>query len=309
MHGAGNDFVVLDAVRDPALADVDAALLRRLGDRHTGVGADQILLVQRPTPAQAAEGVDFRYRIFNGATGEEVEHCGNGARCFVRYVREQGYSDRPVVRVATVNNRLELREEPDGRVTVDMNAPRLAPHDLPFDASGLALRRPGGALPGYGLWPIEVDGGFVDGAVVSMGNPHVVLLPAAWAPPSALGGDGLPATPPDLEAAPVGRLGPALEAHRRFPKHVNVGFLLPVSRRLVRLRVFERGAGETLSCGTGACAAVVAGIALGLLDDCVDVATRGGLLTVAWNGRLEGPSAHVFMTGPAETVFTGEWSG
>jgi diaminopimelate epimerase len=294
MHGAGNDFVVLDALRDPAVATLDTAALRRLGDRHTGIGADQLLLVQPPTPEQAAQGIDFRYRIFNGATGSEVEHCGNGARCFVRYVRDQGYAASSVVRVATVNNVLELREEADGRVTVDMNSPRLDPAALPFDVVGLSPRRPAGAICGVALWPLDAgDGLAVEGVAVSMGNPHWVMLPPSWG--------GLA-----LDLAPVAALGARLERHPRFPRRVNVGFLQPEGRSRVSLRVFERDAGETLACGTGACAAVVAGIALDLLDERVDVATRGGVLTIAWAGRREGVGAHVFMTGPAATVFTGE---
>ncbi len=307
MQGAGNDFVVLDAVREPALARLLPGQLRRLGDRHFGVGADQILLVQAPTAEEAEEGIDFRYRIYNGSTGTEVEHCGNGARCFVRYVRDQGLAQRPVVRVATVNNRLELREEADGRVTVDMNTPRLDPQSLPFDASGLALHRPPGALPGYGLWRLPAGGTLarpIDCAVVSMGNPHAVLFPEAWSAEGSTDVD----IDLDIDAAPVARLGPVLERHPRFPRQVNVGFVQPLDRGSMRLRVFERDAGETLACGTGACAAVVAGIALGRFDARVDVHTRGGLLTIAWQGRQSGAGASVFMTGPAETVFSGEIS-
>jgi diaminopimelate epimerase len=311
MQGAGNDFVVLDGVTHPALTQLPAATLQRLGNRHFGVGADQILLVQPPTPQQAAEGAQFGYRIFNGASGDEVEHCGNGARCFVRYVREQGLTTDRVVRVATVNRLLVLSEGDDGRVTVDMGMPWLTPSSLPFDAEGLTMRRPADALPGYGLWPIELAsraGGpltTVDGAVVSMGNPHLVLMPSGWAPSIAED----PAQPPsviDVDRAPVLTLGAELEQHRRFAHRVNVGFVQRVSRRLIRLRVFERDAGETLACGTGACAAVVAGIALGMLDEQVDVVTRGGLLTIGWQGRSAGTDAPVLMTGPAETVFQGD---
>ena len=300
MQGAGNDFVVLDAVREPALARLTPEQLRRLGDRHFGIGADQILLVQPPTVDETEEGIDFRYRIYNGASGGEVEHCGNGARCFVRYVRDQGLARRPVVRVATVNNRLELREEADGRVTVDMNTPRLDPLSLPFDPAGLQARPVGGAMPGYGLW--SLDGAARAGlevALVSMGNPHAVLMPEAW---HSTPGEGAA----DIDAAPVAELGPWVETHPRFPRRVNVGFVQPLARSAMRLRVFERDAGETLACGTGACAAVVAGIALGRFDERVDVHTRGGLLTISWAGRSQGASAPVLMTGPAETVFTGE---
>jgi diaminopimelate epimerase len=305
MQGAGNDFVVLDAVQDPALASLATDTLKRIADRHFGVGADQILLVQPPSAHQASDGIQFGYRIFNGASGDEVEHCGNGARCFVRYVREAGLTDRQQVRVATVNRVLELREEADGRATVGMGMPWLSPSSLPFDPEGLAMRRPADALAGYGLWPIEADGRSVDGAVVSMGNPHLVLMPSGWGP-STSDDPTAPPTDLDVDRAPVATLGPLLERHRRFPNRVNVGFVQLVSRRLIRLRVHERDAGETLACGTGACAAVVAGIALGLLDEQVDVATRGGLLRIAWHGRTEGTEAPVWMTGPAETVFQGE---
>ncbi|HEX7640010.1 MAG TPA: diaminopimelate epimerase [Burkholderiaceae bacterium] len=277
MQGAGNDFVVLDATHTPLALDRDA--LRRLGDRRFGVGADQILVVG---PA-AAPGMDFSYRIFNN-TGDEVEHCGNGARCFARYVRERGLIDRDVIRVETVNNRLELRIEGDGRVRVDMSAPRLDPAQLPFDTAGLSPRRVGD----FALWPLGLampDGGEVEVAAVSMGNPHAVLRVE------------------DVDTFPVAALGPRIEAHPRFPRKVNAGFLQVVSRGHVRLRVFERDAGETLACGTGACAAVVAGIRLGWLDGRVDVDARGGRLTVEWAG---GAGDSVFLTGPATTVFEGE---
>lgn len=274
MHGAGNDFVVLDATAGPL--DLTAAQLRRLGDRRFGVGADQILVVER----SATPGIDFRYRIFNGASGDEVEHCGNGARCFVRFVHERGLTDKRVVRVETVNNVLELRLQDDGRVSVDMNAPVFDPARVPFDAAGLVPREVGG-LP---LWPLEVDGTVVDVAVLSMGNPHAVLRVD------------------DVDAAPVAVLGPRIETHPRFPRRVNAGFLQVAGRGRIRLRVHERDAGETLSCGTGACAAVVAGIRQGWLDARVDVETRGGLLTIEWPGG----DGHVLMTGPAETVFEGQ---
>ncbi|MEY4752106.1 MAG: hypothetical protein RIQ60_4320 [Pseudomonadota bacterium] len=281
MQGAGNDFVVLDATRGPL--DLSPQVLKRLGDRRFGVGADQILVVE---PSRTP-GVDFRYRIFNGASGDEVEHCGNGARCFVRYVRQHGLTDKSVVKVETVNNLLELRAEADGRVTVDMNAPMFEHTRLPFDAGGLTPRE----VNGWQLWPLtlgaEADAERVEVGVVSMGNPHAVLRV-----------DG------DVDAAPVERLGPRIEAHARFARKVNAGFMQVLSRSAIRLRVFERDAGETLACGTGACAAVVAGIRLGWLDDAVDVHTRGGLLTIRWAG----PGQAVFMTGPAETVFEGEIS-
>jgi diaminopimelate epimerase len=273
MQGAGNDFVVLDRVQYPI--GLSTAQLKTLGDRRFGVGADQILIVEKsPTP-----GIDFRYRIVNGASGDEVEHCGNGARCFVRYVHGQGLTDKTTIRVETVNNVLELRLQPDGRVTVDMNRPVFDHSRLPFDSSGLVARAEGD----FALWPLEdADGAEV--AVLSMGNPHAVLRVA------------------DVDTAPVATLGPRVETHARFPRHVNVGFLQVVSRSEVRLRVHERDAGETLACGTGACAAVVAGIRLGWLDRRVDVHARGGDLLVEWAAN----DAAVLMTGPAETVFHGE---
>jgi len=274
MQGAGNDFVVLDATRKPI--ELTPAQVQRLGDRRFGVGADQVLVVEKTdTP-----GVDFRYRIYNGFSGDEVEHCGNGARCFVRYVREHGLTDKTTVRVETVNNRLELRWQPDGRVTVDMNAPIFDLAKLPFDATGLTPHE----VNGFALWPLDVAGHTVEVAVLSMGNPHAVLRV------------------PDIDAAPVARLGPDIEGHARFPRRVNAGFMQLRSRGEIALRVHERGAGETLACGTGACAAVVAGIRLGWLDARVDVHTRGGLLTIEWPG----PGDPVLMTGPAETVFEGE---
>ncbi|MBA4178579.1 MAG: diaminopimelate epimerase [Leptothrix sp. (in: Bacteria)] len=273
MHGAGNDFVVLDATRAPL--QLTPAQLRRLGDRRLGVGADQILLVER----SATPGVDFRYRIFNGASGEEVEHCGNGARCFMRYVHEQGLSARNPVTVETVNNVLTLQLRDDGRVTVDMNRPVFEHARIPFDASGLTPRREGD----FELWSLDDVAG-AEVAVLSMGNPHAVQRV------------------PDVDSAPVAFRGPAIETNRRFPRRVNVGFLQVVGRNEVRLRVHERDAGETLACGTGACAAVVAGIRLGWLDHEVEVETRGGRLLIEWAGG----DSPVYMTGPAQTVFQGE---
>jgi diaminopimelate epimerase len=274
MQGAGNDFVVIDATRDPLA--LDARAMRRLGDRRFGVGADQLLVVERSdTP-----GIDFRYRIFNGASGDEVEHCGNGARCLVRYVRDKGLTAKDCIRVETLNNVLELQLQTDGRVTVDMNAPVFDLARVPFDATGLTARE----LGGFQLWPVDVGDQWVEVAVLSMGNPHAVQIVH------------------NVDAAPVATLGPAVEAHPRFVRKVNAGFMQIVDRSQIRLRVFERDAGETLACGTGACAAVVAGVRLGLLDARVDVHTRGGLLTIEWAGAAH----HVFMTGPAETVFEGE---
>ena len=274
MQGAGNDFVVLDATRQPL--PLTRAQLQRLGDRRFGVGADQILVVE---PADAPSA-DFRYRIFNGASGEEVEHCGNGARCFVRFVRDRGLSARVPLRVQTVNRLLELREQPDGSVSVDMGAPAFEHAALPFDAAGLTPR----TLNGFELWPLDLGGRQVEVAVLSMGNPHAVQRVD------------------DVERAAVAEDGAAIESHARFARRVNAGFMQVVSRSSVRLRVFERGAGETLACGTGACAAVVAGIRLGWLDARVRVQTRGGELTIEWPGAGQ----HVMMSGPAQTVFEGE---
>ena len=276
MQGAGNDFVVIDATRAPIALSEEQ--YRALGDRRLGVGADQILVVE----SSATPGVDFRYRIFNNS-GDEVEHCGNGARCFMHFVRSHGLSDKRVLRVETVNNLLELRLQDDGRVTVDMNVPVFDLARVPFDAAGLEAR----LLNGFELWRLNGAGlerEAIEVAVLSMGNPHAVQLVA------------------DVDAAPVERLGPRIEVHPRFPRKVNAGFMQIIDRGRIRLRVFERGAGETLACGTGACAAAVAGICLGLLDPRVDVHTRGGLLTIEWQGSAN----PVLMTGPAQTVFEGE---
>ena len=274
MQGAGNDFVVLDATR--AAIELTPQQVQRLGDRRLGVGADQILVVESST----TPGVDFRYRIFNGFSGDEVEHCGNGARCFVRYVRDKGLTDKTTVRVETVNNVLELRAHADGRVTVDMNRPVFELERVPFDAAGLVPREVGG----FAQWPLEIEGRIFDVSVLSMGNPHAVLRVD------------------DVATAPVTTLGPGIEHHPRFPRGVNAGFMQLVSRTEIALRVYERGAGETLACGTGACAAVVSGMRAGWLDARVDVHTRGGVLTIEWAGA----ESHVLMTGPAETAFEGE---
>ena len=274
MQGAGNDFVVLDATRGPLA--LTAAQVQRLGDRRFGVGADQILVVERSDRPE----VDFGYRIFNNS-GDEVEHCGNGARCFVRYVHERGLTAKRRIRVQTVNNLLTLELRDDGRVTVDMNHPVFDHAKLPFDAKGLQPRREGD----FELWPLDLDNGRrCEVAVLSMGNPHAVQRVD------------------DVDAAPVLSDGPLIETHPRFARKVNAGFLQVVSRDHVRLRVYERGAGETLACGTGACAAVVAGIRLGWLDRRVEVDARGGRLLIEWAGG----DAPVLMTGPAETVFEGE---
>ncbi len=277
MQGAGNDFVVLDETRGPL--NLSAAQYRWLADRHFGVGADQILSV-RPSPGP---GLDFEYVIHNG-DGGEVAHCGNGARCFVRYVRDKGLTDRNPVRVKVMHGELSLRLLDDGRVTVDMGPPVFELARVPFDASGLQAQ----TLGGFERWPLDLPGvGEVLMATLSMGNPHAVLLAG------------------DVDTAPVEAWGPLIERHARFPERVNVGFLQVIDRRTVRLRVFERGAGETLACGTGACAAVVAGIRLGLLDAEVNVQTRGGRLTIAWTDTLDHGES-VLMTGPATTVFEGE---
>jgi diaminopimelate epimerase len=282
MQGAGNDFVVLDETR--GLLGLSAAQYRFLADRHFGVGADQILSV-RPAPSP---DVDFEYVIHN-ADGGEVEHCGNGARCFVRFAREQALTSKSVLKVQTKNRVLTLSMQPDGRVTVDMGAPVFDLAAVPFDSTGLVPE----STNSWQKWPLNmvVDPSkqasiapvFV--AVLSMGNPHAVQLVS------------------DVDVAPVLELGPQIESHARFAERVNVGFMQVVSRHEIRLRVYERGTGETLACGTGACAAVAAGIRLGLLDSYVNVQTRGGTLTIAWSGQLDAP---VLMTGPATTVFTSE---
>ncbi len=266
MHGLGNDFVVLDGVRQQV--SLSPEQLRFLADRHFGVGFDQLLLVEPATQP----GVDFRYRIFN-ADGSEVEQCGNGARCFARFVFDQGLTDKREIRVETKKGVIAPRLEADGQVTVDMGAPRFAPAEIPFISDSDAV-----------VQSLDLDGSTVDISVVSMGNPHAVQLVA------------------DVDTAPVAVHGPLTESHPRFPERVNAGFLQVLDRHSARLRVYERGSGETLACGTGACAAVVAGIRRGLLDSPVRVATRGGELTIAWAG----PGQPVLMTGPAVTVFTGE---
>jgi diaminopimelate epimerase len=266
MEGLGNDFVVVDATRAPFTLASDE--IRRLADRRFGVGCDQVLIVE---PARG--NADFGYRIFN-ADGGEVEQCGNGARCFVIFVREKGLTDKREIRVETPGGLIVPRLEDDGEVSVDMGAPRFAPHEIPFeDGTG----EPSDTL--------AVAGRDYRVSVVSMGNPHAVQIVD------------------DVDVAPVATLGPAIEAHSRFPMRVNAGFMQIVDRDTIRLRVYERGAGETLACGTGACAAVVAGRRLGLLNEIVRVCTRGGALTISWEGGV----APVMMKGPARTVFEGEW--
>ncbi|HEX7810389.1 MAG TPA: diaminopimelate epimerase [Burkholderiales bacterium] len=266
MQGAGNDFIVVDATREAS--KLDPPTIRKLADRHFGVGFDQLLVVEPPRSA----GTDFYYRIFN-ADGGEVSQCGNGARCFVRYVHDKKLSEKIAIRVETRSGIIEPRLEKDGRVTVNMGAPEFEPRRIPFDAP----RR----MP---LYRLDVGGRGLEIFAVSMGNPHAVQIV------------------PDTEAAPVPDEGPLIERHARFPEGVNAGYMQIVDRRRIRLRVFERGAGETLACGTGACAAVVAGISAGLLDSPVTVATHGGELEIAWQGE----GMPVWMTGPAQTVFEGE---
>lgn len=273
MHGAGNDFIVIDAIHQSV--DFTPEQWRRLADRRFGIGADQILVVEK---AQGS-GIDFRYRIYN-ADGGEVEQCGNGARAFVRFVTEKQLTEKSAIKVETLSGVIEPRLEADGQITVDMGAPVLTPEDVPFDTSGLL----GKVEEQDTLWPLDVKGETSWISVVSMGNPHAVQLV------------------PNVDSAPVETHGFLIERHRRFPKRVNAGFMQVLDRHHIRLRVFERGAGETLACGTGACAAVVAGIRRGLLDSPVKVETRGGELTIAWAGE----NASVMMSGPAVTVFEGE---
>jgi diaminopimelate epimerase len=276
MQGAGNDFVVLDATQRPLALTREQA--RRLADRHFGVGADQILIVG-PAPSAA---VDFGYRILN-ANGDEVEHCGNGARCFVRYVHGRGLTDKTTVRVQTVNRVLELRLQPDGCVQVAMGRPDFEPAALPFDGSGLTPGRAGELA----LWPLPglaIDDAPVRVGLVSMGNPHAVLRVA------------------DVDTAPVAVLGPQITAHPCFPRQVNAGFMQVLAPDAIRLRVHERGAGETLACGTGACAAVAAGIRAGWLARRVAVQMRGGTLVVEWPAD----DTSLLMSGPAEFVFDGD---
>jgi diaminopimelate epimerase len=277
MQGAGNDFVVIDAIHQQI--DFSADQWRRLADRRFGVGADQILIVERPT----VPGADFRYRIFN-SDGGEVEQCGNGARAFARFVSNQGLSGERSIRVQTMSGIIAPTLEDDGSVTVDMGAPVLEPAAVPFDSAGLD-----GVAEGRDtLWPLRLQchDAPLDVLVsaVSMGNPHAVQ------------------TVLDADTAAVAELGPQIEHHPRFPKRVNAGFMQVVDRHHIKLRVFERGAGETLACGTGACAAVVAGIRRGLLDSPVRVSARGGELSIAWAGE----GAPVYLSGPAVTVFEGE---
>ena len=265
MHGLGNDFVVIDGINQDV--DLTPDRVRFVANRRLGVGCDQVLLVEASPVADA----DFRYRIFN-ADGNEVEQCGNGARCFARFVRDRGLTDKTEIPVLTGGGRIVLKVQPDGQVTVDMGPPRLNPADIPFEAEAAST-----------AYLLDVDGETVEIGAVSMGNPHAVLRVD------------------NVQTAPVARLGPAIEAHARFPNRVNVGFMQVVDPNHINLRVYERGAGETLACGTGACAAVVAGRIQGLLDEVVAVDLPGGRLMVSWTGD----DAPVLMTGPAERVFEG----
>ena len=273
MHGAGNDFIVFDATAHPLNLAPDQ--WQALADRRFGIGADQILVVEQSNTPD----IDFRYRIYN-ADGGEVEQCGNGARAFVKFVTDCGLTTKRALRVETMSGVIEPVLETDGRITVNMGAPTLEPAAVPFDAARLTPRIVGDET----LWPLDIAGRIQWVATLSMGNPHAVQLVD------------------DLQAVPVAQDGPLIELHERFPRRVNAGFMQIVSRDRIRLRVYERGAGETLACGTGACAAVVSGIRRGLLDPVVAVETRGGELLIAWAGG----SAPVFLTGPAVTVFEGE---
>jgi diaminopimelate epimerase len=264
MHGLGNDFVVIDAINQSI--SLTPEQIRQLADRHIGIGCDQLLLVEATSTS-----ADFRYRIYN-ADGGEVEQCGNGARCFMQFVRDQGLTDKSRLRVETAGGPLQLIQQPDGQISVDMGVPRLEPADVPF----VAPRR-------ETTYTLDVLERQLEIAVVSMGNPHAVLLVD------------------DIETAPVVSLGPAIENHPRFPERVNVGFMQVVKNDCIRLRVFERGAGETLACGSGACAAVVAGRLRGQLTENVKVILNGGELVVSWAGE----GRPVLMTGPATTVYQG----
>jgi len=266
MHGLGNDFVMIDAVNQTVVLVPEQA--RRLADRRFGVGCDQVLLVEQATQG----GADFRYRIFN-SDGGEVEQCGNGARCFARFVHDKGLTGKTDMAVETMAGVIHLKIEQDGTVTVNMGVPRFEPRDVPFEASA---RQP--------VHDLDVDGVVAPITVLSLGNPHAVQVVA------------------DVERAPVTTQGPRIEHHLRFQKRVNAGYMQVLDRSHIHVRVWERGAGETLACGTGACAAVVAGRVRGLLDENVAVRVRGGTLLVSWHGEGE----PVMMTGPAITVFEGE---
>jgi len=275
MQGAGNDFVVIDGATRGI--EITPERARRIADRHLGVGCDQVLLVEKSQRGDA----DFRYRIWN-ADGGEVEQCGNGARCFVRFLHDKGLTKKNEIRVETLSGIIAPRLEADGQVSVDMGKPLFDPERIPFNASGLR------AVRGGKRWPLELSGHEAAVAVLSMGNPHAVQTVA------------------DVDSAPVTTEGPLIERHPRFPRRANAGYMQVLARTRIRLRVWERGAGETLACGTGACAAVVIGIREGLLDESVEVDTLGGRLTIRWAGGENDPNSTVWMTGPAVTVFEGE---
>lgn len=267
MQGLGNDFVMIDGVRQQV--SLTPSIARLIADRRFGIGCDQVLVVEKPTRPD----VDFRYRIFN-ADGFEVEQCGNGARCFVKFVREQGLTAAREIRVETAGGVIVPKLVDDTAVSVDMGVPRFRPDEIPFAAEEERE-----------AYRLDLNGDAVDIGVVSMGNPHAVQIVK------------------DVDGAPVTTQGPLIERHPRFPKRVNAGYMQVIDRANIHLRVWERGVGETLACGTGACAAVVIGVRRGLLDPRVRVETHGGALTVAWPG----PGASVTMTGPATTVFEGQW--
>jgi len=282
MHGAGNDFIVLNGITQD-LSNITQEQWQKLSHRQFGIGADQILLVEKATRPDA----DFRYRIFN-ADGGEVEQCGNGSRCFVRFVLDQGLSNKNPLRVEVAHTVLTLKSHPDGQVEVDMGAPIFEHSQIPFKADGLASIQEFHEIL-YAL-PIGNNPGAHDDwiGVLSMGNPHAVQVVG------------------DVDSAPVIEEGPYIEKHPAFPKRVNAGYMQILNRKEIKLRVFERGAGETLACGTGACAAVVSGIRRGMLDSPIKVHTRGGDLQIAWGGMVNDVAQPVIMTGPAVTVFEGE---
>jgi diaminopimelate epimerase len=266
MHGLGNDFVVFDAIHQSL--SLTPELVRHIAERRFGIGCDQVLLVEAATQPE----VDFRYRIYN-ADGGEVEQCGNGARCFARFVRDKGLTDKNEIAVETRSGVIRLSVQPDNEVTVNMGVPQFEPKDVPFDAPARETN-----------YLLDLDGEKVKIGVVSMGNPHAVQVVS------------------DVDTARVAEQGPRFQRHARFPKRVNAGFMQVLDRDHIRLRVYERGVGETLACGTGACAAMAVGRQMGLLDDRVSVELPGGRLNITW----EGEGQPVYMTGPAVSVFEGE---
>lgn len=276
MHGLGNDFIVIDAIRQNI--SLTSEQIQFMANRHFGIGCDQLLLVE----PSSAEGIDFRYRIYN-ADGGEVGQCGNGARCFAQFVREKSLSDKDIITVETLGGILQLAYEPDGMIKVDMGVPRLNPGEIPFLPGKKNVKQRANR---YTL-QLEnndiVENNTVEIGVVSMGNPHAVIQVD------------------QVDTAPVKDLGPEIERHSQFPEGVNVGFMQILNSSHIRLRVYERGAGETLACGSGACAAVVAGCVQQLLDNNVKVDLPGGRLVVSWEGNDD----HVFLTGPATTVYEG----